>query len=351
MSNKDIIKDAFKGVEPSEELINRTLRQRAAYPRRRVSAKRAVTIAIAVCAVLFCGISVYAFQIGWLSDIFGDSADVLYGSGKDYSALLENVVITCDNPNYEFEYVTADAVGEYLFTEFIVRRKDGMPIYPAPPIGESGSDGLTGGSGRSEKDGGLQYITHSSSAVGETDDGGIVLCNTVIKPDGVQGGEHITLEYGDLYIKDDGTPLCNSGDDMRLGSSFGRAYVPMKTTIEFDIAKTPLKDRTVREVNKTALFASGFVYEGIVYEGDFSCKIKSFSLSPISLQITAEGLETGDEMRLNDSGVIYRDGSEEPVAGLVMDDYSGTLGFTFGKFTDVDDIAAVRIGNLIIELD
>ncbi len=302
--------------------------------------KKLTVVLIAAAAVaLLCGMGVYTMRNLWQDTSFRDSADVLYENGKDYSAPLENFTVTCDNPDYEFEYVSAEAVGEFLFFGITARRTDGKPIYPADDKDELGiSTGLYSTEDictLTRADGSLADFAESNSgATGAADGGGIMLFNFVMADGGVNAGDHVRLEYQKLCIKRD-----DSIDG--ITEPFGEnGYVPMNVTIEFDVAETPLKNRNVLEVNRVVNFESGNSY-----------KINSISVSPFSVQVSAEEVSSPYVCAadFDDCTVIYKDGTEERVMG-----HTGSIPdcvmVIYGKFIDPEDIAALRIGDITIEM-
>lgn len=96
MTNHDIIKNAFDGIVPSDELVNKILLPEKSRRKRRISMKKTAAVIIAACAVLVCGVS--AAAAGGYIDfeaVFGNQVRV------DDSELADSLMGTVSNMKYK----------------------------------------------------------------------------------------------------------------------------------------------------------------------------------------------------------------------------------------------------------
>lgn len=305
--------------------------------KRRVPKVR-VSIIIAAVMISLIGISVYAYNSGWIGLYFGNSADKLLSDGEDYSAELDNIEIRCTDPNLSFEITFAYDFDEFLFYELKVSRKDGVPL--SLPEGfdpiESGSGFGCENTGDSCYLRSGSYAQHCSNILGETEDGGInVLCDLYASK-GFTPGDHMHVVLDELLTWRPKASVISSAT----------------VEIEFDIAKLPKSNKRVIEVNSTAHFDSGN-----------SCEIRKITVSPMCIVVTAASSdgEMLDDTLLRDNKIVLKSGEVIEGCGINPDSTgSETDVFLFrefsvdselGGFVLPEEIASVQIGDLVIECE
>ena len=305
--------------------------------KRRVPKIR-VSIIIAAVMISLIGISVYAYNSGWIGLYFGNSADKLLSDGEDYSAELDNIEIRCTDPDLSFEIISAYDFDEFLFYELKVSRKDGVPL--SLP---EGFDPIESGSGFGCENTGdscyLQsgsYAQHCSNILGETEDGGInVLCDLYASK-GFTSGDHMHVVLDELLTWRPKASVISSAT----------------VEIEFDIAKLPKSNKRVIEVNKNAHFDSGN-----------SCEIRKITVSPMCIVVTAASSDGKmlDDTLLRDNRIVLKSGEVIEGCGVNPDSTgSETDVFLFrefsvdselGGFVLPEEIGTVQIGDLVIECE
>lgn len=297
-----------------------------------------VSIIIAAVMISLIGISVYAYNSGWIGLYFGNSADKLLSDGEDYSAELDNVEMRCTDPNLSFEIASAYDFDEFLFYELKVRRKDGVPLSLPEgfdPMGSTSGFGCenTGDSCHLQSG---SYAQHASNILGETEDGGInVLCDLYASK-GFTSGDHIHVVL----------------DELVTWRPKARVISSATVEIEFDIAKLPKSNKRVIEVNKTAHFESGS-----------SCEIRKITVSPMCIVVTAASSngEMLDDTLLRENKIELKSGEVIEGCGVNPDSTgSETDVFLFrefsvdselGGFVLPEEIGTVQIGDLVIECE
>lgn len=144
--NKDVFKKAFENVKPSEELVNSVLdipnvsAVQKKTKRQSFSGKRIFGTAVAVCAVLVCGISVAAatglidFETVFGTQIIVNDSDL----ASSLMGTVKNFKYKVSDKDYKIEIkgVTGDDKNVVVAAE--ISRKDGTPVAdcfvnPVPP--------------------------------------------------------------------------------------------------------------------------------------------------------------------------------------------------------------------------
>ncbi|MGN0695937.1 MAG: hypothetical protein ACI4J5_04130 [Oscillospiraceae bacterium] len=305
--------------------------------KRRIPKLR-VSIVIAAVMISLIGISVYAYNSGWIGLYFGNSADKLMSDGEDYSAELDNIEIRCTDPDLSFEIISAYDFDEFLFYELKVSRKDGVPLTLPEGFDTMVSDGgfgceNTGSSCYLRSD---SHAQHCSNILGETEDGGInVLCDLYASK-GFTIGDHMHVVLDELVTWRPAASVISSAT----------------VEIEFDIAKLPKSNKRVIEVNKTAHFDSGD-----------PCEIRKITVSPMCIVVTAASSdgEMLDVTLLRENKIVLKSGEVIEGCGINPDSTgSETDVFLFrefsvdselGGFVLPEEIASVQIGDLVIECE
>lgn len=132
--NKNIFKKAFENVKPSEELLKSVLdvHNVPAVPKktRRVSCKRILGTAAAVCGLLICGITAAAVTgVINFKELFGKHIDLDNDElGSKLMAQATDVVYTVSDDDYRvgLKGITGDIGSLYAIIE--ITRVDGTPV-------------------------------------------------------------------------------------------------------------------------------------------------------------------------------------------------------------------------------
>lgn len=283
--------------------------------KKRMQPKKLIAVVIAAAAVMLCGIAASAYKEGWLTMIFGSNADVLYSGDTDYAVPLENVVITCNSPDYLFTLDAADEIGEYLFFGMIAERADGAALVPDK----------TGTAFRRYRNNSGVNLDMGISEVGTTENGGIIMAGYIMKTGGFFGGEHFSMTYEELAV---------SPSEQWRGIT-----VPMTVTVEFDISDTPQKNIITAKVGETADI-SGESY-----------MIDSIAVSPMSVSVYVQN--SSDEplcdMLFADSYLVLKDGTRINCGGTNSVDGCNVI-LILESFVNVETVETVCIGGLEIKI-
>lgn len=270
MSSK--ISKCLDSIHVPAELAERTLKKmelcisgKYAAPKRKAGRHRLVlSFAAAAAAVCLLCSGIYAFTSGWLGEFLGDKASVYETS--DFSPAIENVRISCEDPDIAAEF---DSV--YLIDEFLLYRlhitSSGKPFeFPGDMSGET----VTGGF-QWERIGEMSTkyeLSPWSEISGADGAGGFYMNCTLISSNGFSAGDIIHLTPRRITFNYSGND--ESLDRFNIVTNAG-------FDIYFEIADVPKSGRKDIDVDSYAVLDTGH-----------RCFVDSMTVSPLCAVIETD---------------------------------------------------------------
>ncbi|MDE6592182.1 MAG: hypothetical protein K2K57_03855 [Oscillospiraceae bacterium] len=328
MSNIHVPK---KLAEETLEKMELCLREKHTYKKKKFSRRFALSAAAAAAVLCLLCTGVYAYTSGWLSEFLGDKAKQY----ESFSPTLENIRISCGDPDISARIDSAYLIDELLFYRLHITASVADFALPEDMSRENSR-----GDFQQMMIGDMNTnfgISPWSEIAGTDGNGGFYMNCTLMSSDGFTPGDKIHLKPRRITFDYRGKDENFQGFNIITNAGFD---------IYFEIASVPESEKITVDVGRQAAFDSGAV-----------CYIDNITISPLCAVVKTDLIDSNICSGFAESTeIILEDGDhlEIMVMSVSFDDECGEAILLWGDDNgmnpiDPKSISQIIIGDLVID--